>query len=140
MTISHFKITQASLISALTFIVGQVVAFVPNLASDQQVLISAGTAVISAVFLIANSVHALASSKLSAKDLEGDVSAFVKSEVSKVDFNGIVTDVTSHGVKGLEAQVSAEVQAELRKILGTPPAPAPAPAAAIPQPVPPAVA
>lgn len=137
MSISHYKINQASLISALTFIVGQVVAFVPQFGADKQILISAGTAVISAIFLVANSVHALASSNVSAKDIEGDVSGFVKTEVGKINFNKIVQDVTAaHGVQGLEQQISAQIQVELRKILG---AAATAPAEPIPAPVPPAV-
>ena len=61
--VSHLKITQAGLVSALTFVVGQLAAFVPSISAAQQVLVSAGTAVIAAVFLIANAIHALASSK-----------------------------------------------------------------------------
>ena len=58
MVVSHYKITQAGLISAFTFIVGQLVAFVPSLGTDKQNLISAGSAAISAAFLIANAIHA----------------------------------------------------------------------------------
>lgn len=63
MKIGHLTITQASLVSALTFIVGQLVAFVPSLGTDKQDLISAGTAVIAAVFLIANAIHSIADGK-----------------------------------------------------------------------------
>lgn len=59
----HIPSGAAALISALTFVVGQLAAFVPTIAQDQQILISAGSAVISAVFLIANAIHALASAK-----------------------------------------------------------------------------
>lgn len=54
----HFSITQASAISAFTFVVGQLVAFVPSMGPDKQNLISAGSALIAAVFLIANAIHA----------------------------------------------------------------------------------
>lgn len=63
MKIGHLTITQAGLVSALTFVVGQLVAFVPSLGTDKQNLISAGSAVIAAVFLVANAVHHLADSK-----------------------------------------------------------------------------
>lgn len=61
--VSHIKITQASLLALFTTIVGQLVAFVPSLASKEQILISAGSTAIAAVFLVANAVHALAGSK-----------------------------------------------------------------------------
>jgi hypothetical protein len=63
-TVSHIKITQAGLISLLVTVVGQVVAFVPSIASDQEILISAGSTVIAAVFMVVNSIHALAGSKV----------------------------------------------------------------------------
>jgi hypothetical protein len=61
--VSHIKITSAGLTALLVTVVGQVIAFVPSLASDQQILISAGSTAIAAVFLVANAVHALAGSK-----------------------------------------------------------------------------
>ena len=117
MTISHFKITSASLISAFTFAVGQVVAFVPQFGPDKQNLISAGSAVIAAVFLVSNAIHSLASSKLSAKDLEGDIGGLVQTEVGRVDFNSFISQaVAAHGIAGFEGVVAGQVQAELRRI------------------------
>jgi hypothetical protein len=60
---SHLTITQAGLVSLLTSVVGQVVAFVPNLRGDAPVIISAGSFVIGVGFLIANAIHHLADSK-----------------------------------------------------------------------------
>lgn len=49
-------------LSVFTFCVTQVVAFVPTLGNEKQILISAGGAVISAGVTIAGAVHDLASS------------------------------------------------------------------------------
>lgn len=64
------NITQASITSIIVFILGQVVAFVPSLSTDKQVLISAGTAVVAAVFAI---VHALPFHQAAAKSVNADV-------------------------------------------------------------------
>jgi hypothetical protein len=61
--ISHLPISQAALVAALTFIVGQLVAFVPSLGPDKQNLISAGSTLIAVVFMIANAIHANAAAK-----------------------------------------------------------------------------
>jgi hypothetical protein len=66
MPINHFKITQALCVAALTFIVGQLCAFIPSLGDDKQILISAGSTLIAVAFLLANSIHASASSKVTA--------------------------------------------------------------------------
>jgi hypothetical protein len=87
--VSHIKITQAGLIALLATIVGQLVAFIPNLAGDQQILISAGSAAIGAVFMIANAIHALATSKLSVKVIEQDVPGQVKAELARILQSGI---------------------------------------------------
>lgn len=63
MKLSSLKITQTDLIAALTWVVGQVVAFVPSLGTDKQDLISAGSTIIVAVFLVAKAIHAIADSK-----------------------------------------------------------------------------
>ena len=111
MPISHFKITQASLITALTFIVGQIVAFVPAFGPDKQILISAGTALISATFLIANAIHAVVATKVSAKDLEGDVVSMAKTEVGKLNVNALVHDAISG------QNIEQLVKNELNKVL-----------------------
>lgn len=53
-----FPITQSSLIALLTFVVGQVAAFVPSFGTYQSVAISVGTAVVALGFQIANAIHA----------------------------------------------------------------------------------
>ena len=59
----HFSITQASLISAFTFVVGQLAAFVPAIGADKQNLLSAGSTLIALGFLIANAIHAHAAAQ-----------------------------------------------------------------------------
>lgn len=67
----YFPITQASLITLLTAVVGQVVAFVPSLAPREQTLISLGSILISVAFLIANAIHAHASARRPAPSPSG---------------------------------------------------------------------
>lgn len=121
---SHLKITQAGLVALFTTLVGQVVAFVPAFAPDKQVLISAGTALISAAFLIANSVHKLADSNVSARDVEDGAVAAAKAEIEKVDFNKLAQDaVSTQSIPDLEAKVKAEAEAAVQALLarlGTP--------------------
>jgi hypothetical protein len=126
--VSHFSITQASVTSAFAFIVGQVIAFVPSFAQDQQVLISAGTAVISAVFLVANSIHKLADSNVNTQavvEQAGDHAvAVAKAEVAKVDLNGLAQSAMSGNlpdVKSLVRTEMATVLSEMFKV--TPPVP-----------------
>lgn len=57
----HFSITQAAVTSAVTFVVGQLVAFVPSLSNDQEILISLGSSLVAVAFLVANAIHAHAS-------------------------------------------------------------------------------
>ncbi len=64
--VSHLKITAAGVIALFVTVVGQVVAFVPSLKSREETLISVGSVVISAVFLVANAVHAQAGAKQAA--------------------------------------------------------------------------
>lgn len=60
---SKIHITQGEILAALTFVVGQVVAFVPSIASDQEILISAGSSVVAAVLAIAHAIRYAADSK-----------------------------------------------------------------------------
>lgn len=142
MTIGHYSITRATLIAAFTTVVGQLIAFLPSLGPDKQNLISAGSIVISAAFVLGNAIHALASSKLAPKDIEGAVGGMVRDELSKVDFNALAHDaISANGISGLEGLVSGQVQAELRRLLGQQ-ATAPVPAVGGPissVPVPPTV-
>lgn len=116
---SHLKVTQAGLVSLLTTIAGQVVAFVPAFAPDKQLLISAGSSAISAAFLLANAGHHLADSNVSTRDVEDGAIAAARSELAKVDFNALVSDaVNAHGIGDVSAMVSAEVQSVLGRLLG----------------------
>jgi hypothetical protein len=128
-SVSHIRITQAGLIALLTTIVGQVVAFVPAFGPDKQDLISAGSAVIAAAFLLANGVHALASSNVNAKDVEAGAIAAARSEISKVNFDALISDaVNAKSPADLEAMVRAEAQKAVAGLLGKlagDPAPAP---------------
>lgn len=114
---THFKITQASLISLFTTVVGFLVAFVPNFASDQQVLIAAGTSTLSAAFLIANAVHAFIASKVSVSDLEKGIRDLAKDEIGKVNLNGLVQDALK-GVN-LDSLVRDELSTVLSRAAGT---------------------
>ena len=114
---SHLKVTQAGLLALLTTIIGQIVAFVPQLASQEQLLISIGSTAISLGFLLANAIHAVASAKLSTSTLELDVEAAV---------HRILGQLAQHAVRPAAAP-------------SQPPAPQPAPAQA-PATVPPPVA
>ena len=107
--ISHLKITQASIVSAFTFIVGQLVAFLPNLGPDKQNLISAGTAAIAAVFLIANAIHKLADSNVSAIDVEKRAVAAAEAELQKVNFDQLVKDAVAGKLPDVPALVHTEV-------------------------------
>lgn len=117
-SVSHIKISQAGLISAVTFIIGQIVAFVPAFGPDKQALISAGTAVISAVFLVANAIHALASSNVSARDVEhAAINAgrgAVQDALTHVDLNSLAQQaVNAQSLPDLEALAKKEVQRAL---------------------------
>lgn len=70
--------TQA--VAVLTFIVGQLVAFVPSIAPAQEKLISGGSTVIAAGLAIGGAIHHLASSKthISASQVVGEVETSVE--------------------------------------------------------------
>ncbi|MBV9805230.1 MAG: hypothetical protein JO130_18675 [Solirubrobacterales bacterium] len=134
MSISHLRIAQAGVVALLTTIIGQVVAFVPAFAPDKQILVSAASTVIAAVFLVANAIHALIATKVSGKDLEGDVVSLAKAEVDKLDVNALVHDAVAG--ENIEQLVKDElnrilVVAGLATKVGAVP-PAPTPAVAVP--------
>ena len=62
-SVSHIKITQAGLIALFVTVGGMGVAFVPSLSSIEQIVISAGSTLIAAIFLVVNSVHAIAGTR-----------------------------------------------------------------------------
>lgn len=133
----NLKVTQTDLIALLVMIVGQVAAFVPSFAADKAIVISAGTAAITAAFLVAKAIHAVASSNVTAEEVKQGAANLVRSEIGKVDFNKLVEDaVDAKGLPSaatLEALVKSEVNGLLQKLssLGTQePSPAPAQPAA----------
>ena len=87
--VSHVKITTASLIALVTTIVGAVCAIVPQWSTDKQIIIAALTAVITAVPLIVNSIHALAGSKLTLAAAERDVKTAVHAELQRILAKGL---------------------------------------------------
>lgn len=137
MKVSHLKVTRAGLIALATTFIGQLVAFVPAFAPDKQVLISAVSGLISAAFLVANGVHALASSNVSVEDLKSGVLDFVHTELGKINFSALVHDaVQKHSVADVEQLVRTEIQKLLTGAIATPAAPSVTPPA--PAPAPPA--
>lgn len=82
-TVSHVKITTAALVSLVTTLVGSLCAILPPLAPDKRTIIAALTGVIVTSSLVANAVHALASSKLSASVLEKDLEAAAQKALSR---------------------------------------------------------
>lgn len=150
MPVTHLKITQASLISALTFVVGQVVAFVPTLGTDKQNLISAGSTAIALGFIIANSIHALASSKNPVgliesqlpkiEEIGGKVLAQASQDVNKgASASEVISQAVSDEQELAQTPPVVALAPEPAPISPAPAAPAPAPASTQP-PVPPAAA
>jgi hypothetical protein len=143
-TPGHVKITSAGLTALLVTVVGQLVAFIPTFAPYKAVLISAGTAVIAAAWLLANARHALAGSNVSIDDLKSGIDGYLHAAVSKIDFNTIAKDaVDAKGVPSV-SDIEAIASAEVRKLLSGALAPAPVASTTIPVtgavPPPPAVA
>lgn len=138
MSVSHLKVTQAGLVSLATTIVGQVVAFVPAFAPDKQILISAASAGIGFAFLVANAVHHLADSNVSARAVEAGAIQAAREEISHVDFNALAQQAVQAQASGQLAELAkSEAQKTISALLGqlaAPPAPAPAASAAPPTP------
>jgi hypothetical protein len=84
MKIFHVKVTTASAIGLMTTIVGCVCAIVPPLAPDKRIIIAALTAVIVAIGLIVNAIHALAGANLSVSGTEQDIEAAVKTALARI--------------------------------------------------------
>jgi hypothetical protein len=118
--VSHLSITKASLTSALTFVVGQLVAFVPAFGPDKQALISAGTAVIAAVFLIANAIHKLADSNVDPKQIEAHAVEVAKTELAKVDLNSLAASAVNGNLPDVPALVKSEVGKLLSEMFNQP--------------------
>jgi hypothetical protein len=135
--VSHLSITKASVTSAFTFVVGQVVAFVPAFGPDKQALISAGTSLIAAVFLIANSIHKLADSKVSIKDVENHAIEVAKAELGKVNLDSLAANAVNGNLPDVPSLVRREIATVLSQMFNQPvtadvPAPVAPPAQAAP--------
>lgn len=132
---SSLKVTQAGLVSLATTIIGQVVAFVPAFAPDKQILISAASAAIGAGFLVANAVHRLADSNVSARAVEAGAIQAAREEIGRVDFNALAQQAVQAQASGQLAELAkGEAQAALQRVLGQLGAPPPTPAPAVPAP------
>lgn len=118
------KTVYAHALAAAAQVVGFAVAFIPNLAAQQQALVGAGGVVLSAAILLAHAVR----TRPAGQSAPVAVEALVKAEVGKVNFDGLVAQALSGGVGPL-------VKGELAKILSGGLAPAPEPAAAVVPPV-----
>lgn len=124
-TKTHFSITQASVTAGFVWIVGQAVAFVPSISNDQQILVSAGSAVIAAIFLVANAVHKLADSNVSATDVKAGAidaaQAAAQAELGKVDLNALAQNAVQGRVPTpaqIEQLVERSLQDKLTALLG----------------------
>lgn len=112
----HLTVTQATLTAAFIWIVGQAVAFVPSISNEQQVLVSAGSLVIAAVFAVVHLVRdfTISKTKITLADLEDGIRTLAKDEASKIPVAQIANDVLSaHGLSNVEQLVKSE----LNKIL-----------------------
>lgn len=75
---SKIKLNQADLTAALITIVGYVVAFVPQMSTDKEIIIAAGTTAIAVVFRVAKAVEAVAHSHISLSLVVADLKASVE--------------------------------------------------------------
>ena len=107
----HFNIKQSSVIALFSAVVAQVIAFVPAWAPDKAHIIAGGGIVVSAVFVVANAIHHLASSNTSRDMLVSNALDVMRGELGKIDFNSLVQDaVNAKSLPALEQTVKAEVQ------------------------------
>lgn len=138
----HLSITQSGITAMFVTIVGQLIAFIPSFGPDKQALISAGSTVIAAVFMLANGFHKLADSNVSAKDVQAGAIDAARSELTKINFDALVKDaVDSKSIPELESKIHGEVQRIMSGLLGQAagqPAAAAPPAVAQPAGYPPA--
>jgi hypothetical protein len=107
-SISHLKVTDALLVSIATSAVGAVVAIVPAWQPEAQAIVGGLTGIIAGAFLVANAIHAVVATRVSAKDLEGDVVGFARREVDRLDVGGLVHDAVSG--ENIADLVRSEVQ------------------------------
>lgn len=142
--------TQAGVTSLFVYIVGQAVAFVPSLSNDQQQLISIGTLVIAAVFMLVHAAHAAIGlvqqfidgrQKVTLAELEDGVRRITQDELGKVDLASLATSAMAGQLPTLVEQEVSRLRGELENELAGRVVAAlkpPAPIAAVPDPPPPA--
>lgn len=127
---SHFSITQTSIMAVVGAIATAIVTLVPAWSGESKVIVAAIGGVVVAGFPLWNAIHkladsilegrkALADSNVSAKEIEANAIAVVRSEASKIDFTALVRDaVNAHGIGDVEGQVRAEVARVLQGMFG----------------------
>jgi hypothetical protein len=117
---THLPVTQAGLVSLLGAIVGTIVALVPAWKPDSQIMIQAGTYLISFGFLIANAIHHRAfASTISVHDVEMNAVRLAEEKLQSVDLNSLVKDaVEAKSLPDLEAKITAAARAEVTRLLG----------------------
>lgn len=118
MNLSHIKITPALLLAAGTSIITLLVSVVPAWAPEKQLLITILGSVLTAGGLLANGLHKLGDSNVSARDVEqGAINAgrgAVQDALSHVDLNAVAKEaVNAQSLPDLEALAKAEVQRAL---------------------------
>lgn len=112
----HLTVTQASVTSLFTAVVGVVLSVVTPLAPEKQAIVAAGGIVIAAVFAVAHLVAAIHAGKVKVtlSDLESGIRALAQDEVGKVNFSAVAEAVlNAHGL----SDVGGVVRGELNKIL-----------------------
>lgn len=116
---SHLSITQAGITALFVTVVGQLVAFIPSFGPDKQALISAGSTIIAAVFMLANAGHKIADSNVSVQDVRAGAIDAARVELTKVNFGALVKNaVDSKSIPDLESKVHTEVQRIMSGLLG----------------------
>lgn len=135
------NLTQAHVLAVLGDAVTAVVTFVPAWAPEKQVIIAALGGVVSNIYPLVTAVHKavdvieslVSAHKVTLASIEANAADVVKSEVGKIDFNKIVSDI--EGAHGLTASgVEALVEAKLKSLLGGLASAAPVPPAPVQSP------
>jgi hypothetical protein len=86
---SHVSITKAGIVALFTTVVGQVVALVPSWAPDKSHIIQIGSFAIAGLWLLANSIHAIAGAKDPVTAAEAEVKSLVEAEIKRILAAGI---------------------------------------------------
>lgn len=138
---SHVKISTAAAIALIHEIAGLAVGLGVLNGSTQGLVVTAAVSAVNVGGLIANAIHHVADSNVSAKDVAAGAISAARGEIATVDFNGLVKDaVDAKSFPDLEAQIEAKARQVLAQLLGqaasSVPVAAPPPAVAGAQPLP----